>query len=466
MYAMNLEEAIARNAVLESENVALRELVVQLQSRIEDLEKRLAANSRTSSKPPSSDPPWEKPRKKRGRPKKRKRGGQKGHAGRNRQMKPPEEVDRFVNHRPEACEKCDSLLLGEDPKPERWQLVEIPPTKPIVTEHRAHRLTCLCCGHVTKAEMPAGLKRSRFGGQVHAKVAWLTGRLGLSKRKVQEILSLFFGLDVSLGSVCSMERRVSEALKASYEEAWNTVRGSPVVHADETPWHENHALAWLWVICTPEVSVYRIQSRRNADAAKALFGDDFSGAACTDRHGAYNWIENHGYCWEHLKRNFESLSLTKGGHWYGIRLRASARRVMRTWYRHDSGSITTEEMRMAMEKERVRVERVLDQAVTQPHYDRVRNMAQAVLDQKDKLWTFLHVEGMPPDNNLAERAMRRGVLWRKGSFGTDSHDGSRFAERILTTVESLRAQDRNVIEFLDLALASHQAGRPAPSLIS
>ena len=43
--------------------------------------------------------------------------------------------------------------------------------------------------------------------------------------------------------------------------------------------------------------------------------------------------------------------------------------------------------------------------------------------------------------------MRRApVLWRKGSFGTDSEQGSRFVERILTVVTTLRMQQRNVLD--------------------
>jgi hypothetical protein len=47
------------------------------------------------------------------------------------------------------------------------------------------------------------------------------------------------------------------------------------------------------------------------------------------------------------------------------------------------------------------------------------------------LWTFVQVEGVEPTNNTAERSIRPGVLWRKGSFGTQSAEGSRFVESML-----------------------------------
>ncbi|NOK00644.1 hypothetical protein HNV27_03365 [Myxococcus xanthus] len=62
--------------------------------------------------------------------------------------------------------------------------------------------------------------------------------------------------------------------------------------------------------------------------------------------------------------------------------------------------------------------------------------------------------------------MRHAVILRKPSFGTQSEDGSRFVERILTAVMSLRKQQRNVLDYLKAALEAHLHGTPAPSLLS
>jgi transposase len=72
-------------------------------------------------------------------------------------------------------------------------------------------------------------------------------------------------------------------------------------------------------------------------------------------------------------------------------------------------------------------------------------MAREMLDQSDYLWTFVDNEGLEPTNNAAERAIRPAVLWRKGSFGTDTAEGSRFAERILTAVTTLKQQGRSAV---------------------
>ena len=81
------------------------------------------------------------------------------------------------------------------------------------------------------------------------------------------------------------------------------------------------------------------------------------------------------------------------------------------------------------------------------------------------LWTFVVVEGVEPTNNHAERVQRRAVLWRRRSFGCHSAAGCRFAERILTVVQTLRLQRRSILEFLYQAIRHHRLGYSTPKLI-
>jgi hypothetical protein len=67
--------------------------------------------------------------------------------------------------------------------------------------------------------------------------------------------------------------------------------------------------------------------------------------------------------------------------------------------------------------------------------------------------------------NSAERPLRRAVLWRRRSFGTQSEAGSQFVERILTAVTTLRQQRRDVLEYLTAACAAAIRKSPTPSLL-
>jgi len=88
-----------------------------------------------------------------------------------------------------------------------------------------------------------------------------------------------------------------------------------------------------------------------------------------------------------------------------------------------------------------------------------------ILKREAALWTFVDVEGVEPTNNFAEQKIRPGVLWRNSSFGTQSETGSRFVERIMTVVSTLKQQKRNLLDYLTEACEAANYGRAAPSLM-
>ena len=91
--------------------------------------------------------------------------------------------------------------------------------------------------------------------------------------------------------------------------------------------------------------------------------------------------------------------------------------------------------------------------------------ARRLLKVEPALWTFLFVEGVEPTNNLAEQALRAAVIWRRTSFGSQSQAGSEFVSRILTVVTSLKAQQRNPLDYLTEACLNKRLGLSAPSLL-
>jgi transposase len=96
---------------------------------------------------------------------------------------------------------------------------------------------------------------------------------------------------------------------------------------------------------------------------------------------------------------------------------------------------------------------------------RFEGMCRDLLLHEEAFWTFIEVEGVEPTNNSAERAVRKGVLWRKGSFGTKSPEGSRFAERMLTLGATCRQQGRNLLAFLVDTVTAAAFGKPPPRLL-
>jgi transposase len=86
--------------------------------------------------------------------------------------------------------------------------------------------------------------------------------------------------------------------------------------------------------------------------------------------------------------------------------------------------------------------------------EKTKRTCRNILKLERSLWTFVRMEGIEPTNNNAERPLRRAVLWRRKSFGTQSESGSRFVERILTVVTTLRQQRRDVLDYLTVVCGS------------
>jgi transposase len=138
--------------------------LAEVKARLAKAEEQLRRNSHNSSQPPSQDKAEQKQTSQDEPTKlKRQRGGQTGHAGRQRPLVPLEAVDDVVVHRPEHCAACGALLLGEDSKPRRHQITELPLVKSRVTEHQLHTVTCLRCGAKNRAELPPDVAASQFG---------------------------------------------------------------------------------------------------------------------------------------------------------------------------------------------------------------------------------------------------------------------------------------------------------------
>ena len=444
--------------------------IAELEQKVNELEARINRNSGNSSLPPSQDPPTAAKRKNREKSG-RNPGGQPGHSGNHRELVPPEEVDKIVEHRAKCCPHCQGGLVegdaGQRPAAERHQVWELPEFRPIVTEHRLWASWCPGCQTWVRAAWPVEVGRSVFGPRLQAWVAILTGRYRQSRRQVGDLLQELCGVKVSLGSIQSLCEETSEALAAPYQEAVDTVAQADITYVDETGWREKAKRHWLWVAVSNLVTLFMISGSRGQKALTALLGTDFPGFIHSDRWGAYNMIDHtqRQACWAHLKRDFTALAesnIRAGpiGKW----ALAEIARMFSIWHRYQAQELTWAEMRWELVPVRTRWGRLLRRGASCG--DR---KAEALCRNLLKLWpalfTFAFVPGMEPTNNRAERALRGAVLLRKGCFGNQSNNGSRFTERILTVVASLRQQERNIVEFVVEAIKAHRVGQPPPSLL-
>src|ERR1043166_2761524 len=440
-------------------------MVQALQEQNHALQEQLNQTSRNSSRPPSSDPPQsQRPKRPRG---KRRRGGQPGHPGSTRTLIPVEEVDAVVTIKPEQCHSCHAPLLGDDPTPFRHQVLEMPPIKPVITEYQWDQLRCPTCGETTRALWPAGVPSGTYGPRVHATVALCSGAYRLSKRTTGQAMEDLFGVPMSVGTISQSEKTTTEVVAEPVEEAGAYIEDQRVAHLDETSWRQGGKQAWLWVAVTSWVTVFLVRVSRGGQVARELLGEGFSGILVTDRYSAYNWypVRWRQVCWAHLLRDFEAMR-SRGGasEEIGAALLAQAHQMFTWWHRVREGRLARSTFRSYMTPLRREVERLLE-AGSRCGVPKTDGTCRDILKRREALWTFVQVDGVEPTNNAAERSLRPGVLWRKGSFGTQSEEGSCFVESMMTVVTTLKQQQRNVLEYLTEACNAALRGAAAPSLL-
>jgi transposase len=376
-------------------------------------------------------------------------------------------VRKIVKSLPTECQECGALLLGEDPQPERHQVSELPKIVPEIVEYQRHTLKCSACGTRNRAEWPKEMPKGSFGERLQGLIGYLGGRFGVSQRDITEMLGTVFQVNVSLGSIPAQEQLLSQALKQPVEAAQKYVQTQKAVNLDETGWHELIKHVWLWVCTTPHVTVFRIFQGRGGSGAEELLGDDYSGIVGSDRYSAYNWIDalHRQVCWAHLKRDFQAW-VERGGESavIGHMLLARLKQFFGFWYRVRDGTLSRVDFQTAMQPIRLEIVGLLEIGTLLDHRE-TRRTSQNILKVQQALWTFVDREGVEPTNNAAERALRRGVIWRRRSYGTQSESGSLFVERILTAVMTLRQQKRDVLDYLAGACKAVTLGIPAPSLL-
>ena len=449
---------------------ALQQQVADLQLQVRDLQARLGTNASNSSLPPSANPPGA-PKPVQKKPTGRKRGAQPKHPPKNRLRLPPERLQHVIPLVPTACARCHQPLpaqAGPDDPPPTWhQVAELPRTAAVVTEFQGHYRTCPCCAHLNHHPIPADLKADAFGPRLAATLAYLRGSQHVSTRGLEEITETLFDVPVSLGTVGTLAEEVSQALAPAHAQAQQAVQQAPLKNVDETSWKLGGQLCWLWTAVTATVACFVVHACRGLAGLQALLGETILGLVGSDRWSAYHALppSQRQLCWAHLKRDFQKC-VDRGGpaQAVGEAGLAIVEAVFERWHRFRGGGLTREELKEALKplvqslRELLRLGRACADAQVARFCANVQKLELAV-------WQFAVVEGMEPTNNAAERALRRGVLWRKRSFGSQSVGGCRLVERLLTVVGTLRLQRKPVLPYLVEAVCAHRAGLPIPNLI-
>ena len=465
LYDSGKEVTVEKLLELDAENKTLKEKVAQLEK-----------NSQDSSKPPSSDTPNKKPPKDRypqqNNKSGRKAGGQKGHQGKNRRLVEEDEVNEFKHYYALHCKNCNKQLPQDETANTtgdvfKWQIFDIEPIKPHVTEHQAHTTICEC-GCKTKAVIPEEVLVSNFGENLMGLISYLTAVLRVSRRGIKEFCLTFLNLTICLGSIQNILEYSSDALAEPVQEVKSKLPEQKVINGDETGWYGR----WLWIFVTSTFYYFHVAESRGSVVLKETIGNVFDGILCVDRWGAYTKYHKGliQFCWAHLKRDF--LGIINVGRKvdvneaivFGKTLERLRKRIMSLWYDFKDEKISRSELINKSEP----FINLMKKCFSKHQHSQekcVRTLSRKLLKHFDYLFVFIYREGVEPTNNISEQGVRYAVQWRKLCFGNKSDAGAVLTSRLLTATRTCWLYKRNALEYLGNVIKAYRYGEKIPSLL-
>lgn len=477
-------------AVVEAAFRALLQLparVAALEAEVAELRTRLAADSTTSSKPPSTDLSRAMRQRSLREVSGRRPGGQPGHPGETLAWRAV--PDAVVQHRPVACAACGRALPpGALARVvERAQVVDLPRIALTTTEHQRLAVGCAGCGRETCGTLPAGLGVGvRYGPELKALAVALHSYHLLPYARTAEVLDALVGDGPSAGSLARWTGEAAAGLVSVQRAAAAAISASPTAHADETSVHVARQRWWLHVAATATHTHLHVHRRRGRDGIEAAgVWTDFAGTLVHD-----GWWPNfqlgrarearHQLCLAHLRREAKGLYALTGALRHPERWLLDVERLLARLHRLVRRAATAGRAALARRTVR-RIEARYDALLRvarrrhpypvqgrdntrpgRPRRGKVAAFADRLLKYRDDVLRCAADATIPPDNNQAERDLRMARLAEKTSGGFRTPAGARAFCTIRSALATARKQGRTAIATLRPAFTPQPIAVHAP----
>ena len=502
----------------------LRHLSVKLLNDLKEARERLNQNSRNSSRPPSSEAPWEKDTsqdddvnkseenqetadsdEKQPRPAKdtdqnsqqdeqnsvdeqRKPGKQPGAQGFGRQQILA--ITDYQDHLPDFCTCCHQPLNPDSKKAyTAFETVDIvwadenhPGLRLTNTKHTYYEAPCTC-GFITRKEpyrsnsqdVLSDITCSQWrlvGPGLAALLVCLAYRMRLSRERIQEFLQDWLGLQISVGTINNTlhaclraphRQESGAAAKPLEDELIQEVVNSQLLHVDETSWMELTTFLWLWVFSTDTVTAYWI-TFRTSELIENILGQAYYGWLMSDGYQVYRKYQNRVRCWAHLLRKAQGLeeSLNQEAQRFGKQTLELMGKLMSAIRkaREHPPDLPLPETYQAQ----LSAYRQLCEQMKNVSHKKTAALATEMLNDWQAIFRILEFPHLPLTNNEAERALRHWVILRRISHGTRTEAGTCIFAILISVIETCRKRQQSPWLYLAAVIHSQRAGLAVPKL--
>jgi len=374
----------------------------------------------------------------------RRGGARRGHRGRGRRRIGPGDAERVQRVAlPDRCPDCGGALRSWG-----WKTRGVTDAAPVKVQkvlYRLERKRCTRCGRSWTARAPGVFPKGLYTHRL------LTGAAVQHYVHGVPLGSLERQMGIGHGSLLAALHRLARRLEAVPERLVLEYRQAPVKHADETGWRTDGQNGYAWLFCTPQISLFRFRKTRSTSVAREVLGPErLPGHLVVDRYGVYNKSPCAlQYCYAHLLRLVTDLTKNFPGvpeverfvaalapllaEAMGLRARPLSRRAFR---------------RRARAIQR-RMERLVHHEANHPGVQSVQDVFR---QNHPRLYHWTEAPRIPAENNLAERELRPLVIARKISFGSQSEQGARTREILMTVLHTLKKRTPHVAAAFQSAI--------------
>lgn len=305
---------------------------------------------------------------------------------------------------------------------------------PLVTKHTITRHWCAKCEtYVKSPDIPP---ITRIGVKTLGYVLYARYRLRLPIEKIRESLADLYDFKISEGEIVALLKDSELLFGGDYAAITVLIQEAKVVYADETGWRMDGENWWLWVFTTATGTQYVIEDTRGKGVAEMALGEKEDRVIVSDGYAAYqNLPGDKQQCWVHLLRTAKLRSL-------------SLYEDLVLLYKKLLLELAKPLERRDKRKLEERFAELIEKNYPEPAVEKVKTRMR---HHQSVLFTCLDYEGVLPENNAAERAIRPQVVMRKIFGGTRSLAGTRAHQVNSSVIETMRKQNPTV-NFFDLML--------------
>ena len=370
-------------------------------------------------------------------------GAPKGHKGNTRRI--PTRIDVKKPHNIWQCPHCHGKLSGTQEIRSRYTTDIDITSKVINTQHDIHRKYCAKCKRMVEPTVPNVLPNARFGLNLMLLVMYLKLGLRLPRSKICDFFSTLYSLDISEGEITHMLRQLVLAFGDYYTYLEKIIKLARVKHTDSTSWRINGKNYFAWVFIACGRVLYKIRKRNNAKVPLSVFGTKQKGNTLViDRHSALRTLAKKAgfilqFCWSHILDDSKKLKESFGGEAQYVHRKLKDVYALAKGLEHKGKPEQVDQLKAEIFK------------LTLRHYNHstlrkfVNNLYYRDIDH---LFRFVTDSGIDSTNNISERELRHLVLIRKISFGSKSQRGANTTVLLLSIIQTLRLQKRNVLNGL------------------